>query len=34
MRKYISLLLALLLTSSVCATAANTKVVASGKIVS
>ena len=34
MRKYISMLLALLLTSSVCATAANTKVVASGKIVS
>ena len=34
MRKYISLLLALLLTSSVCVTAANTKVVASGKIVS
>ena len=34
MRKYISMLLSLLLTSSVCATAANTKVVASGKIVS
>ena len=34
MRKYISMLLALLLTSSVCVTAANTKVVASGKIVS
>ena len=34
MRKCISMLLALLLTSSVCATAANTKVVASGKIVS
>ena len=34
MRKYISLLLALLLTSSVCATAANTKVVARGNIVS
>ena len=34
MRKYISMLLALLLTSSVCATAANSKVVASGKIVS
>ena len=34
MRKYISLLLAMLVASSVCTKAANTKIVASGKIVS